>query len=323
MPLAPLRVLVLGAGGTGGYFGARLAQAAACQVSFLVRPARAAALVKDGLRVQTPTQRFEVPHGKFSTVVDASTAEAPDLVVVSCKAYDLDSAIKSISPCISKNPSTLILPILNGVKHFSRLDEVFSPSKVLGGCVYINSELDAQGIIQKSTPLHRIVFGMRPGNSPHATDVLSRLLDAFKHTPVDARLSDNVMQDVWEKFVFTSSMAGMTCLMRAPVGTIASSTEGRELMLRMMEECMLAAKLEGYPMRPHAVQDISSRLTDPESKITASMLKDLLAGRQIESDQLVGDMLAKLRKDSVASGVMLQAALCHLESYNMLRSAKM
>ena len=137
-------------------------------------------------------------------------------------------------------------------------------------------------------------------------------------------ISDAANEDVWEKYVFISALAGMTCLCRSNVGAISSTSEGRDLMLRLAYECMTAAKHAGHPMRPHALQEITSRLTDVDSKLTSSMFRDMLSGGRIESDHLVGDMLARLRQgDAKADAVMLQAALCHLQCYNIARSAKL
>ena len=313
-----LRVLFLGAGGTGGYFGARLAQAKSANVAFLVRAQRAEFLRTSGLVVQTPKERFVVKDVR--TVTDAASVGSVDVVVLSCKAYDLDSAMQAIAPAMTANPSALVLPLLNGVKHFDRLDETFGKDKVLGGCVYINAELDAHGVVHQQSPLHRMCFGVRQGNAAHARGVLARLDEALKATPCESLFSDNVMQDVWEKYVFIAVMAGMTCLIRAPLGTIASTPEGRELMLRFADECNLTAKLEGFPLRAKALQTNTERLVDVKSKMTASMLKDLVAGKPIESDQLVGDMLARLRRRAPeTSAVMLQTALCHLDAYNLSR----
>ena len=184
-----LKVLFLGCGGTGGYYGARLIQAGA-SVSFLVRPARAAKLHGNGLVIQTPRERFTIPKVHTQTVGTSGF----DLVFLTCKAYDLDSAMQAISPCFAGDKHTVLIPLLNGVKHYERLDEVFGVKRVLGGCVHIMAELDSEGVVRQGNPMNRITYGLRPGNSPQAADTLNRLHAFFSSTTVDARLSDVIMQ---------------------------------------------------------------------------------------------------------------------------------
>jgi len=290
-----LKILILGAGATGGYFGGRLAQAAAAgktdtQVTFLVRPARAEKLRSTGLQVQSPHGDFSLP---ISTVLHTELKPEYDLVLLSCKAYDLESSILSIYPGVG--PNTLILPVLNGLAHYDRLDAEFGIGRVLGGCCHIAGNLTPEGVVRQMTELHRITFGVRAGNAPHAAQVVEQLQAAFKATPVDTKVPEKVLQDVWEKFVMLASLASTNILMRGAVGDLLEADDGEAIALRAIAECDAAAKHAGYPSRPNALDATRKLLTTKGSAFHASMLRDLEAGYRTEGEHIVHDMLKRSR----------------------------
>jgi len=307
-----MKLLVLGAGATGGYFAGRLAQAAhegrtTIDVSFLVRPGRAAVLAERGLCVDSPYGSFSIP---VRTVLQAELRADYDLVLLTCKAYDLESAIDAVRPAL--RPDTLILPLLNGLAHYDRLDREFGEARVLGGCCHIAGTVAPDGTIRQMTQLHRITYGLRPNNDARALPWLEALHAGFVQTPVDARLAEDIDQEIWEKYVFLATLAGMTTLMRGSVGDIAAAEGGPALVLRMLDECEFAAAAAGKPSRQRAWEAMLKELTLPGSPFTASMLRDLESGARIESAHIVGDMLHRV----VAAGEpapMLQAAWVHLQ----------
>lgn len=314
-----MKVLVLGAGATGGYFGGRLAESAhlgrsTLEVSFLVRPARAAQLARDGLRVASP-------HGDIGiavrTVVEAALRPDYDLVLLTCKAYDLDSAIQSIAPALRAD--TLILPVLNGLAHFERLDRAFGATRVAGGCCHIAGMLTPDGVVRQMSEVHRITYGARPGNHAAASSALDLLHEAFRTTPVEARRAEDIEQELWEKFVFLSTLAGMTTLMRGAVGDIVAAQGGAALTRRMLAECEAAAVAAGKPSRPEVAAATLKALTQPASALTASMLRDLESGRRIESDHIVGDMLRRARAAG-HDATLLEAAWAHLQTRDLRRA---
>ncbi|MBK8338120.1 MAG: ketopantoate reductase family protein [Sterolibacteriaceae bacterium] len=314
-----MKILVLGAGATGGYFGGRLAEAAqlgkaSVDVSFLVRPARAERLAAEGLRVDSPHGGFALP---VRTVVQAALRPDYDLVLLTCKAYDLDSAIESIAPALRAD--TLILPVLNGLAHFERLDREFGAARVLGGCCHIAGVLTREGVVRQLTDVHRITYGLRPGNAAAGQAVLDRLHGAFGQTPVDARLVDDIDQEIWEKFVFLATLAGMTTLMRGSVGDIVAAPGGAALAERMLAECESAAAAAGKPSRPKVAASTLKTLTQPGSPLTASMLRDLESGGRIESAHIVGDMLARVRAAGHDAS-LLDAAWVHLQVRDLRRA---
>ena len=309
----PLKILVLGAGATGGYFGGRLAQAAHlgktdAQVTFLVRPARAEALKRDGLIIQTPQERFTVP---VRALTHTELEPEHDLVLLSCKSYDLESSILSIYP--GMRDGAAVLPVLNGLAHFDRLDAEFGANRVLGGCCHIAGNLSPDGVVRQLTDLQRITFGARPENDAASATLIDALADAFRQTPVNLRVSDDVLQDIWEKYVMLATLAGMTCLMRGAVGDIVAADDGNALTLRMLEECVAAARHAGHPMRPNALEATRAMLTTAGSTFAASMLRDLESGGRTEGAHIVGDMLTRARKAG-SDATMLSVAWAHLQA---------
>jgi 2-dehydropantoate 2-reductase len=314
------KILVLGAGATGGYFGGRLAQAeqqqqlqqqtrrSEFQVSFLVRPQRAELLRAMGLRVESAQGNFTIP---VRAVVHTELKPEYDLVLLSCKAYDLESSILSIYP--GMRPNTYVLPLLNGLAHFDRLDKEFGAHRTLGGCCAIAGTLTAEGVVRQLTDLQRITYGLRPGNDAGAAAILDQLDAAYQSTPVDVRHSDDVLTEIWEKYLMLAALAGMTCLMRAPVGDIVATDDGQALMLRMLDECLSAARHAGKPPRPQALEATRSMLTMKGSNFTASMLRDLESGNRTESDHIIGDMLMRARAAG-NDATLLQSALVHLKA---------
>lgn len=241
-----MRILVLGAGGTGGYFGGRLTQAGA-DVTFLVRPARAARLREHGLEIRSPLGDARFPVQVITAGETAAWGHA-DLVLLSCKAYDLDDAIAAIRPAVGER--TAVLPVLNGLSHLDRLDAAFGAARVLGGLCHISAASAPDGAVLHLTPLHSITFGERDSAAPRARTQAIR--DVFAAARFDSVLADNVMQDMWEKFVFITSLASMTCLMRASVGEIVATDEGRALNEAMYGMCAAVSAAAGYPIRAQA-----------------------------------------------------------------------
>lgn len=302
-----MRMLILGAGAIGGYFGARLQQAGA-DVTFLVRSRRGSQLDAHGLVVRSASGDAELRPRWLEA---AALREPYDLVLLTCKAYDLDGALEAIAPAMG--PSSHVLPLLNGLLHLDRLAQAFGAERVVGGCCSIPVTLGAQGEVLHLSPMQRIAFGLLPGTSPSARAKLEQLHACLATTPVDALLSDEMMREMWEKFVGLCSLATMTCLMRAAVGDIMSSEEGEALMNETLAACSETAARNGHPPRAAAAAGFRRLLLDPASTGVASMLRDLEGGQRTEGRHVVADMLRRARAVGVDPGP-LRAAWCHLES---------
>ncbi|WP_093532673.1 2-dehydropantoate 2-reductase [Stenotrophomonas rhizophila] len=311
-----MRILVLGAGGTGGYFGGRLSQAGV-DVTFLVRPARAAQLDSEGLVIRSPLgdASFPVAH-VTADALPALAAEQPfDLVILSCKAYDLDSAIEAIAPAVSSR--TTVLPILNGLRHYAALDARFGRDAVLGGLCFISATKAADGAVLHLAPAAKLTFGER--DTPGSSARVLALAAACVQAGVDHVASDAIGQEQWVKYTFLTTLAAATCLMRADVGTIVATDDGAEIVRGLYAECLAVAEAAGEPI-PEKAQAVALAATTQEgSVLKASMLRDLEAGQQVEAEQIVGDMLVRARAAGQAAP-LLAVAYAHLQAYQRQRA---
>jgi 2-dehydropantoate 2-reductase len=298
-----MRFLVLGAGAVGGYFGGRLAEAGR-DVTFLVRPPRAAALAEHGLKVESQLGDFQVP---VKTVTADRVGGPYDVVLLTAKHYDLDTAIAAIRAGVG--PDTAVLPLLNGLMHLDKLDAAFGSERVLGGVAYVGAALQPDGSIRHVNRLSGIAQGERAGGTSERTKAIAA---EFANTPVSVPVNENILQEMWEKFFMMGAMAGMNCLLRGNIGEIAATQDGRALMLAALGECRAVARAAGYEPRPQARERVETMLTEPGSVNSASMRQDLEAGRRTEADAIVGDMLRRAREFGLATP-LLSAAYCALQ----------
>ena len=305
-----MRILVLGAGAVGGYFGGRLAEAGR-NVTFLVRPAREALLTERGLTVASPLGDFSV-RPQLAT---ADRLDGPyDLILLTAKHYDLDQAIAAIRPAVG--PRTAVLPLLNGLVHLDRLADAFGAEAVLGGVAYVGASLQPDGSIRHHNRLSGIAFGDRQGG---ISERVRAIAAEFAGTKVDAPGSDNVALDMWEKFVMIATMAGMNCLMRGTIGEIVATEDGAALTLQLLAENRAVATAAGHPPRPAYVEQISKMFTEPGSLNNASMRHDLEHGSRTEADWILGDMRRRAIELGMATP-LLRATYAHLQVYENRRA---
>ncbi len=309
-----MKLLILGAGGIGGYIGGRLAEAGA-DVTFLVRPRRRAQLERDGLVVVSPLgdMRFHV-----KTVLATELKPEFDLVLLTCKAYDLDSAMDAIAPAMGEK--CCVVPMLNGISHLARLDSRFGAESVLGGAVVVAATLDDDGTVRHTNNHQRMVFGERAHLSRDSARTTAFAAD-LGPTQLDWVLSPNIEQDMWEKIVVLSCIAAMTCLFRASIGEIVSSAGGLQAITRTFDANIAIATAEGYAPRAQSIEFGKKTLFDPASTLTASMLRDLERGGAVESDHIVGFMLDRARAHGI-DDTMLSVAMTHLKAYEARRAAE-
>ena len=305
-----MRILILGAGGTGGYFGGRLAQGGA-DVTFLVRAPRQARLQAQGLSIRSPLGDADLQVATLTTgTLQAEAARAPfDLVLLSCKAYDLDSAIEAVAPAMDE--ATTLMPILNGLLHYPVLDARFGRARVLGGLCFLSSTLAADGSIRHLGRPAWITFGERDGGRSARVDALAAVC---AQAGIDHRPSMDIGQEQWIKFSFLATLAAGTCLMRASIGTIVAGEGGAAFMAALHEECLAVAAAEGQPV-PDKARDIArASLVQAGSDVKASMLRDLEAGNRVEAAHIVGDMWHRACRHG-QHAPLLQAAWVHLQAY--------
>lgn len=306
-----MRLLMLGAGGVGGYFGARLHEGGA-DVTFLVRPKRAEVLKERGLRIYGVNGELHIQHPKL-VVAGHPSQETFDAIIVSCKAYDLDDSIAAIRPYVG--PTTLIVPLLNGMKHLDILDAAFGAERVMGGLAQVSTTIDANGDIKQFTEVQNIFYGVRSDAQLPLAETFDRAMKSGKFV---TRLSRDIILEMWEKFVMLCSLAAMTCLLRAKIGEIAATRDGTQLMLQMLDDCTAVAAAAGYRPREKFLTSIRGVLTQQGSPLEASMRRDLEAGGRTEADHIVGDMLNRATVAGI-DATLLRAAYCHLQAQEAKR----
>lgn len=313
-----MRILILGAGGTGGYFGGRLAQAGV-DVTFLVRAGRAAQLERDGLVIRSPLgdAAFPVAHVCAQALPALAAERAFDLVILSCKAYDLDSSVEAIAPAVGAH--TTVLPILNGLRHYPVLDARFGRGRVLGGLCFISATRADDGAVVHLDKPAKLTFGERDGAA--ITARVAALASACAQAGIDHAASTDIAREQWIKYSFLAALAAGTCLMRADIGHIVATGHGAAFMRALYGECLAVAAQAGQPIPPAAQEVALSALTRAGSPIKASMLRDLEAGQRVEAAHIVGDMLERAQAAGQPAP-LLQAACCHLQAYQAYRAGR-
>jgi 2-dehydropantoate 2-reductase len=306
-----MRVLVVGAGAIGGYFGGRML-AAGSDVTFLVRPRRASELASVGLVIKSPNG--DVTLKNPPTVQADKLNEKFDVVLLSCKAFDLEDAIKSFAPAVG--PQTAIIPLLNGMLHLDVLDRKFGAERVLGGLCAIAVTLNEHREVVQLAPMQSLNFGERDGKMSDRVRAIAEIMESGKFGSV---ASEHIIQEMWEKWVFLASLAASTCLMRTSVGNILASPGGKDFILGMLDECSAVSTAEGYPPRAPFLERTRGMLTAEGSQMTASMFRDIKAGAPVEADHVIGDLMA--RGDAGKIPVpKLRIAYTHLKAYEKQRA---
>jgi 2-dehydropantoate 2-reductase len=305
-----MRILVVGAGAIGGYFGGRML-AAGRDVTFLVRPKRAAELANAGLVIKSPNG--DVTLKNPPTVQADKLNEKFDAILLSCKAFDLDDAIRSFAPAVGAQ--TAIIPLLNGMLHLDVLDKKFGREHVLGGLCAIAVTLNEHREVVQLTPMQSLNFGERDGKMSDRVRAIAEFMASGKFGSV---ASEHVIQEMWEKWVFLASLAASTSLMRTSVGNILAAPGGKDFILGAVAECSAIATAAGYAPRAPFVERTHAMLTTEGSPLTASMFRDIKAGAPVEADHVIGDLIARGEAAKIAMP-KLRIAYTHLKAYEKQR----
>ena len=307
-----MRMLVVGAGAIGGYFGGRMLQAGR-DVTFLVRPRRAAELAGAGLVIKSPNG--DVTLKNPPTVQADTLGETFDVVLLSCKAFDLADAIKSFAPAVG--PQTAIIPLLNGMLHLDELDRQFGAERVLGGLCAIAVTLNEAREVVHLAPMQSLNVGERDGRM---TDRVRAIAETMASGRFGSVASEHIVQEMWEKWVFLASLAASTCLMRTSVGNILAAPGGKDFILGMLDECSAVAAAEGHAPRAPFLERTHGMLTAEGSPMTASMFRDIKAGAAVEADHVIGDLVRRGDAGKVPVP-RLRTAYTHLKAYEKQRAA--
>ncbi len=303
-----MRILIVGAGATGGYFGARLAQAGR-DVTFLVRERRQQQLQQTGLVLQTP---------EGSTVLQPQLALAStltgdyDLIILTVKSFALEQAIEDIAPAVGAQ--TLIMPILNGMRHIDTLRARFG-DKVIGGLCKIHATLGEHGEVMQLSPLHVLYYGALDGNNDAR---LARVDAALRDAQFDSVFADNIISELWEKWLLLSTLGAVCCVARGNTQHILRSDGGEALLQGIFAEVLAVITADGYQQRPAVTAKIYETLNNPDAAMTSSMYRDLTQGYDIEADQIIGDLLARGARHAVATP-LLNAVYVNLQVYLQTR----
>ena len=300
-----MRILVIGAGAVGGYFGGRLHEAGR-DVSFLVHSPQAETLRAHGLRILSP---FGDAMIRPRLVLAHEISGPYDLILLCVKAYSLDAAMNDFAGAVGA--STMILPLLNGMQHIDLLANRFGDGKVIGGVCLIVAEMDKDNRILQLTKTQQLVYGERGGNVSARMEILNQTMQGAKF---EAKMSQNIEQEMWEKWVMLSSLGAATCLMRGNIGEIEAVPGGAGVAMGILAESSAIAAACGHAPSDAFLTRAEKIMTAPGSTLTSSMYRDLLKKGRVEVEQILGDLLNRGRKLSLESP-LVEAAYVNLRIY--------
>lgn len=302
-----MKILIVGAGGIGGYFGARLMETGQ-DVTFLVRSRRKAQLEQTGLNIKSV-------NGDVKLVPKLITAQQQeeqfDLVILTVKSYQLEDAIEDIRPFVGVDG--MILPLLNGISHVDDLVAAFGEERVLGGLCFIETTLDENGTIVQTSPMNQLVFGERSGKE---TGRILEVQRAFEGTKADFSLSANIEQDMWHKYLFITAMSGITAAMESPIGPIRDLESGQRTIAALLQELVSVMKAIGAPVKETIAEDQLAKINSLQPGMKSSMQRDMEKGQAIEADHLQGYLLEKAAAEKIAVPV-LDAIYTKLKLYEI------
>jgi 2-dehydropantoate 2-reductase len=301
-----MRILVVGAGAVGGYFGGRLVKAGR-DVTFLVRPSRAKQIETQGLRIVSPG------HGDLAVqpkaITSAQIASPYDVILLSVKSYSLAAAMDDFVPAVG--PQTVIVPVLNGMRHMDVLTLKFGEKPVLGGVCVVATEVDSQGRIVQLANFQSLSYGELDRKKTPRIEAVHRV---FSGAGFETSISEDILRDMWQKWVWLATLGTITCLLRGNVGEIATVPGGAELSLLALRECAGIAGACGYPLSEAFLADKSSQLSASDSTLTSSMYRDLQKQASVEVDTIIGDLIERGRERNISAPIV-QAAFVSLSIY--------
>jgi len=298
-----MKIAIMGSGGVGGYFGARLA-ATGNDVTFIARGAHLDAMRKVGLRVQSPLGDVHISPAEATD--DPAGVGPVDIVLFATKLYDTDIAGKLCKPFVGAD--TAVISLLNGVDSEEQLSRILGAQHVVGGVARISAEITAPGVIQHHTNFAVIEFGELNGRK---SERLQTFLATATAAGIDARLCDDINVAIWQKFLLLASFSGVTALTRLPAGPIRDNPETWSLMQAAAHETDAVARARGVPLAENAVDDVITFLGALPDAMKASMLMDLEGGKRLELEWLSGTVCRLGRQSGVETPVhcFIQAAL--------------
>ena len=307
-----MRILVVGAGAVGGYFGGRLAEAGR-DVTFLVRARRAEEIKSRGLQILSS-------HGDLTlhpAVINAQQIAGPyDLIFLSVKSFALAGAMDDFSAAVG--PRTMILPVLNGMQHIDILTSRFGKVCVLGGVCLVATEIDEAGRVQQLADFQSLLYGEIDGPS---TPRLRLADESLQGGGFDASISEHIVRDMWQKWVQLATLGAINCLLRGSIGQIAAIPGSAGVCLSILHECVRVAEASGYPQTSAFLERQKADLTSQGSIMTSSMYRDLKRGLPIEADTILGDLFRRGQQQGLKTP-LLEAAFANVTVYQRQRETQ-
>ncbi|WP_088007360.1 ketopantoate reductase family protein [Indiicoccus explosivorum] len=307
-----MKILVVGAGAVGGYFGGRLLEKGE-DVTFLVRESRKRKLEENGFNINSV-------HGDFSAkprlLVSGENDEKFDVALLSVKSYQLIRAIEDLRPHLAEDG--VVLPLLNGISHMEELTRAFGEERVAGGLCFIESTLDDDGTIVQKSPMHQLIYGERSGET---TDRIRRLEQAFEGANADFQLSDHIEQEMWHKYLFITAMSGITSLFEAPIGPIRELDSGQRAVKALLNEITAVMEAAGAPISETIAEDLYGKINGLGHGMKSSMQRDVERGAPTEADHLQGYLL-KLAHEHGVDVPVLETVYTKLTLYQKARIAE-
>ncbi len=303
-----MRILVVGAGATGGFYGGRLAQIGR-DVTLLVRPARADKLRRNGLQIVSPLGDATIQPQLITAEELRANPQPFDLILLATKSYSFEAAIEDFAAAVG--PKTTILPILNGMRQLDLLDARFGPEHVLGGTCRINSDVDPDGRILQLSTLGDLTFGER--NREH-TSRIERINRELSGALFKAVLPDDVLAAMWNKWYILAALNIICILPRGTCGEVVAVPQGLAFANAAIDECITIAAANGYPPPAKLIEWDRKRLTEPGSDLTSSMYRDMGKNAPVEADHIIGDLVARAEAHN-EDAPLLRATYVQLKVY--------
>jgi 2-dehydropantoate 2-reductase len=287
-----MRIGVMGSGGLGGYFGAKLAQGGA-DVHFIARGRHLEAMRRDGLRIEGP-QPLHVRN--VNATEHPAEAGVMDVVMLGVKLWDTDQAIAQMRPMVG--PQTAVISFQNGVLKDQYLRAAFDPKQIMGGVGYVATTIESPGVIRQTGPMQRLIFGEFDGSRSARGEAL---LAACLAGGINAELSTDILREIWQKYVFLVGLSGTTTTMRRTIGPIRSSQQTRAFLEDVMREVIAVARAEGVALPEDYLATAMQRADTVAADMTSSMHHDLERGNPLEVRWLSGGVVELGRAKGVAT----------------------
>ena len=287
------RIAFMGAGGLGGYFGARISKGGAAEVHFIARGRHLEAMRKDGLRVEGP-EPIHVP--RVAATDDPREVGIVDFVLIGVKLWDTEAALEQVRPMVG--PSTTLISFQNGVLKDNYLRAAYGPSQVMGGVGYVATTIDRPGVIRQTGPMQRLLFGEFDGSRTARGEAL---LKACLAGGIKAELSEHILREIWQKYVFLVGLSGTTTTIRKPIGPIRGNPQTRAFLLDVMREVVAVGRAHGVDLAEDYAEVRLQLADDVAYDMTSSMHHDLERGNPLEVRWLAGGVVELGREKGVAT----------------------